>query len=155
VLRAYGDDISDAHILGTVSDSAVVSTRGAGVFRFRGTRDHLAASNWISYIDDKLTPGELVRKWPDEREPDFTMATHRHKSLILKGNSCIIRVITNLCRRLKMKRKNGFLKRAKSRKSPAADGGHATLTAFRLLQSLKNAVRVACPPVLVNIYSTV
>lgn len=52
-----------------------------------------------------------------------------------------------------MKRKNGFLKRAKLRKNRAAHGGHATLTAFRLLHSLKNAVRVACPPVTVNAYS--
>jgi len=76
-----------------------------------------------------------------------------HKSLILKGNSCIMEAITNLSRRPKMKRKNGTVKRAKIRKNRATDGGHATLRAFRLLHSLKNALRVACPPGTVNLYS--
>lgn len=52
-----------------------------------------------------------------------------------------------------MNRKTGFLKRTKLRKNRVRDGGHATLTALRLLQGLKNAVRVACPPITVNIYS--
>lgn len=52
-----------------------------------------------------------------------------------------------------MKRKNGLTKRAKIRKNRATDGGHATLRAFPLLHSLKNALRVACPPVIVNLYS--
>lgn len=53
-----------------------------------------------------------------------------------------------------MNRTKGFLKRAKLRKNRTMDGGHATLTAFGLLLDLKNAVRVACPPSTVNIYST-
>lgn len=52
-----------------------------------------------------------------------------------------------------MNRKIGGTKRAKIRKNRAMDGGHATLKAFRLLHSLKNALRVACPPMAVNLYS--
>jgi hypothetical protein len=50
-----------------------------------------------------------------------------------------------------MNRKNGFLKRTKLRKNRVKDRGQATLTAFPLLQGLKNAVRVACPRVAVKI----
>lgn len=52
-----------------------------------------------------------------------------------------------------MNRKNGFLKRTKLRKNRMRNGGYATLTASRLLQGLKDAVRVAYPPTTVNIYS--
>lgn len=49
-----------------------------------------------------------------------------------------------------MKRKNGFVKRAKIRKNRASDGGYATLNASLKLRSLKDALRVAYPPGTVN-----
>lgn len=52
-----------------------------------------------------------------------------------------------------MNRKIGGTKRAKIRKNRARDGGHATLKALRLLHMLKSALRVACPPMTVNLYS--
>lgn len=78
------------------------------------------------------------------------LADYFHKSLILNGISCIIRPTINLCRRLKMNRKKGLLKREKMRKKQASGAVHATLTAPGTLQSLKNAVRVACTASTVN-----
>jgi hypothetical protein len=52
-----------------------------------------------------------------------------------------------------MNRKIGLLKRAKIRKNRATGGGHATLRALTLLRGLKSALRVACPPITVNLYS--
>lgn len=58
-----------------------------------------------------------------------------HKSLILKGNSCIMKAMINLCRRPRMKRKSGVMKRARIRKNRAVDGACATLSAFSLLRA--------------------
>jgi len=52
-----------------------------------------------------------------------------------------------------MNRKIGGVKRAKIRKNRARGCAHATLKAFRMPHSLKNALRVACAQANVNTHS--